>query len=285
MSRFAADWLALREPADAAARDSALARQFATSLPMPARLADFGAGTGANARALAPLIGGDQDWLLVEPDQALRRMQRATFVAWAERAGHTARDADGCIIVAARSGTWRFTNCSLDLAQDWLPLETAALDAVTCSAFLDLASADWIGRLAAWLERRRLPLYAALTVDGRRAWTPAAPEDAIVAAAFRRDQARDKGLGPALGDKAAAYAGQCLGDQGFIVSDAASDWRLGPDSPLLEALLRGTAEAALAAAPEAADTVARWRERRLAQAAAATLGLTVGHRDLLALPS
>ena len=286
MSGFAPDWLALREPIDAAARDAALARAFAAALPRPARLADLGAGTGANARVLAPLIGGDQHWLLVENDPALCAAQRAALVDWARYLGHPARAEANIVTVAAERGTWRFASLGLDLAGDWRALETAALDAVSCAAFLDLASAGWIERLAAWLAARRLPFHAALTVDGRRVWSPPAPEDAAVAAAFRRDQARDKGLGRGLGGAAAEHAVRCLTAQGFTVSAAASDWRLGAgERALLEALVRGEAEAALAAAPEAATGIRTWRERRLAQAAAATLGLTVGHRDLLALPA
>ena len=286
MSGFTADWLALREPVDTAARDIELARRFASSLPRPARLADLGAGTGAHARVLAPLIGGDQIWLLVDSDAALRRAQRAAFFAWARRLGHAAREDDGGVTVRPDSGTWRFASLALDLAQeDWRPLEAAPLDGVACSAFLDLASAAWIERLAAWLAARRLPFYAALTVDGRRVWAPPAPEDAVVAAAFRRHQARDKGLGPALGGEAAGYAAKCLSFQRFTVTEAGSDWRLGPDAPVLAPLVHGEADAAREAAPEAAAAVALWRERRLAEAEAATLGLMVGHRDLLALPA
>jgi len=284
MNGFTADWLALREPVDAAARDAGLARRFAASLPQPARLADLGAGTGANARVLAPVIGGDQHWLLVEADEALCRAQRETLLAWAERAGHAARAADDAVVVHAPTGTWRFASLALDLRLDWGPLVAARLDGITCSALLDLASAAWIERLAAWLAARRLPFLAALTVDGRRVWMPPALEDAAVAAAFRRHQTRDKGLGPALGGEATEHAAKCLARLGFAVTTAASDWRLAPVAALVERLVRGDAEAALEAAPEAADAIARWRERRLAEAAAATLGLTVGHRELLALP-
>lgn len=113
MNGFAADWLALREPVDAAARDPDLARRFAAILPRPARLADLGAGTGANARVLAPLIGGDQAWLLVEPDPVLRAAQREALLAWAWRGGHTAQERDAAIIVMANGSTWRFASLAL----------------------------------------------------------------------------------------------------------------------------------------------------------------------------
>ncbi|HZT51561.1 MAG TPA: class I SAM-dependent methyltransferase [Stellaceae bacterium] len=285
MSCFAADWLALREPVDARARDPDLARAFAARLPRPARLADFGAGTGANARALAPLIGTDQTWILVESDPALRSAQRAAFLAWADRSGYAARAADAAVIVTAAGCTWRFETLALDLAQGWAPLEAAGIDAVTCAAFLDLAARAWIERLAAWLAARRLPFLAALTVNGRRAWTPPLDADAAVAALFRRHQARDKGLGPAAGGSAPEHARKTLADNGFFVTMGASDWHLGgADRGLLAALVAGEAAAALETAPELRATIAGWRRQRLDAAAAGTLGAVIGHRDLLALP-
>jgi hypothetical protein len=44
---FDGDWLDLREPHDAAARDSALAEMLAASLPARPRLLDLAAGTGS----------------------------------------------------------------------------------------------------------------------------------------------------------------------------------------------------------------------------------------------
>ncbi len=289
MSRFAAAWLALREPADAAARapgtpSDGLARRFAAALPRPARMVDLGAGTGANARVLAPVIGGDQAWWLVESDPALRAAQAASFAAWAGRFGTTARAADGAIAVAAAHGLWQFRGLALDLGADWERLAAVPADGVTCAAFLDLASAAWVDRLADWLAAAKLPFLAALTVDGRRQWTPPAPEDEAVAAAFRRHQGRDKGLGPAQNAAAAAAIAGRLRARGFTVATAASDWRLGgSDAALIAALVAGEAAAATEAAPQQAAAVAAWRARRLVQAAG-TLAVTIGHCDMLALP-
>ena len=268
--RFAAEWLALREPADAAARarspgSAALARRFAAALPRPARIIDLGAGTGANARALAPTIGGDQEWWLVDSDPALGAVP-VTFPA-------------------AAGGCRRCRRLALDLGADWDRIAAMPADGVTCSAFLDLASAAWLERLAAWLAERELPFLAALSVDGRRQWSPPAPEDAAVQAAFRRHQGRDKGLGPALGDMAATVIGDRLRTRGFAVTTAASDWRLGrADATLLAALAAGEAKAAAKAVPDRSTAIAAWRARRLNEAAAGTLSVTIGHCDVLALP-
>ena len=55
MSDFSAGWLALREPADRAARSSRLARAIADVLADIAelRVLDLAAGTGANMRYLS----------------------------------------------------------------------------------------------------------------------------------------------------------------------------------------------------------------------------------------
>ena len=71
--RFAADWLALREPFDHAARSVALARRLADRLPARPRLLDLGGGTGSLFRFLAPIIGRGQDWILLD---ARRRAAR-----------------------------------------------------------------------------------------------------------------------------------------------------------------------------------------------------------------
>ena len=66
MSGFAAAWLRLREPADAAARDAELVAGFAA--PSERFVIDLGAGAGANLRYAAPRLGGVQHWTLVDHD-------------------------------------------------------------------------------------------------------------------------------------------------------------------------------------------------------------------------
>lgn len=283
MSGFAADWLALRESADAAARDLGLAQRFAAALPPRPRIIDLGAGTGANARALAPLIAGDQHWFLVESDPALCTAQRAALLAWAARNGFAASGAAD-VLIERPGACWRFTSLALDLAQGWDALDAVGADAVTASAFFDLVSEAWAARLAAWLARRRLPFLAALTVDGRRLWTPPDAEDLRIAAAFRRHQGRDKGLGPALGPAAPSALARLFADHDLAIAAAASDWRLAPaQRDLIAALARDEARAARAAAPADEAMIAAWACRRLDTAAADRLRLTVGHRDMLAL--
>src|SRR5918994_737676 len=75
MSSFSAEWLALREPADAAARSKPLAERAVRALPSDrVRAVDLGTGTGSNVRFLAPYLPPDQEWLLVDEDERLLRL-------------------------------------------------------------------------------------------------------------------------------------------------------------------------------------------------------------------
>ncbi len=270
--RFAADWLALREPHDAAARDRGLMRRFAAALPARPRILDLGAGTGSLFRALAPMIARDQDWTLVDGDPALLAAIPATIAAWARaRRGAVffARQPEMGVITCC--GTWTITRRRADLT-DSAGL-TDGFDGIACSAMLDLVSARWLARLIGRLE---VPFYAALTVDGADAWRPAHPLDRAVRQAFRRDQRRDKGFGHALGPAAPAVLHRMLTDRGFVVREARSPWRLRRgNGAMLEALTAGHA----AVAGQRLNDWAAARRREQAR-----LVVTIGHRDMLALP-
>jgi hypothetical protein len=289
MSGFSLDWLRLRAPFDRAARDPALARRFAALLRRPTdrplRLVDLGTGTGANARALAPVIGGDQDWLLIDNDPALLGFCAAEHIAWATREGYGVEKQPGAVVIRAETACWRFTAQQYDLASELARCLAEPFDALTLSALADLASANWIDTLAVQLERRRVPLLSSLMVDGRRQWQPPAAADALVREAFAAHQRRDHGLGPALAGAAPVYLGARLAAAGYAVATAPSDWQVGSDQPaLLAAVLEAERSAAGAARPEAAAAIALWAEERRAALAAGRLSLTIGHRDLLARP-
>src|SRR5262245_50976271 len=76
MAESLSGWLALREPADAAARSSSLLSHLAEGLPddRPLRIVDLGSGTGSNIRYLSPRLPHPQDWLAVDRDAALLAM-------------------------------------------------------------------------------------------------------------------------------------------------------------------------------------------------------------------
>lgn len=276
---FSADWLALREGFDAAARSEALAARLVSVLPARPRILDLGAGTGSLFRWLAPRIGRAQGWTLADADAALLARALDAIAGWADAQGYGVVDDGRSLELYTPRGIWRVTALVVDLART-VPL--AGQHAVVCSALLDLVSAAWINGLAAQL---RVPLLACLSVDGRDAFLPRHGGDIVVQAGFRRDQQRDKGLGPALGRRAPAVLHAALAARGFTLASAGSDWRIPPAATaMLAALVQGHAEAATRQMPHRRDAIAAWRAARLRQIGRGRLAIRVGHRDSLALP-
>jgi hypothetical protein len=245
-------------------------------------LLDLGAGTGANFRALAPLIPGDQDWRLIDRDAQLLAHQPAEIAQWARAQGYRVAHGSGIAAISSGDAEWRAHCVALDVtALERLPL--AGVHGVTCSALLDLVSTDWLSDLVGRFGAVRLPFLAALTTDGRREWQPAHEADAVVAAAFAHHHRGDKGFGPALGGDAPAEAASLLRGAGYTVEGEPSDWRLGAESEtLLELLIDDTAAAATEADTSTAPAIAEWQTARHAERASATLRLLIGHQDIFA---
>lgn len=268
MSSFSADWLRQREPFDAAARTAAEARLGLSAWPAarrPAgsawRVIDLACGTGANLRALAPLLDGAQQWLLVDHDPALLAHVQA-----------------GGVEVECRV---------LDLARDLEALPFAGTTLVTASALLDLVSASWLDRLVTCCAGAGAAVLLTLSVDGRQVWDPADREDGLARRLFAAHQARDKGFGPALGPRAAAAAARAFRAAGYTVRSARSDWwldaRREPEALALQhSLIDGIGGAAIEQAPADAARLRNWQARRHALAARSTL--RIGHVDLMAAP-
>ena len=292
---FDLDWLDLREPFDAFARNEALADTLVAVLPARPRLLDLGAGTGSLLRWLAPRIGRAQAWTLIDADRLLLEAAFDTIADRAEQVGYAVTVPNKrTLLVHAPGGAWRIETMVADLAEAPRNLPLTNADAVVCSALCDLVSRAWLGRLAAAL---RIPFYATLNVDGRDRWMPPHPADAAIAAAFRRDQARDKGFGgPALGPAAPAAMAELFAAHGFTVRSAPSDWlprMRGAAHPLLREhagrflteLVLGHAEAARAAPPRGHARREAWLDARLDQISLGGLAARIGHRDVLALPA
>ena len=286
--RFPLDWLRLREPHDLRARSRPLARRFAESVRRragnaPALVIDLGAGSGSGFRAIAPLVASDQDWRLVENDPALLAVQAAEIAQWARGQGYPARLGSGVATIDLDAARWQAHSVAHDLAGRLDALPMIGAHGVTASALLDLVSLDWLARLIARIAG--LPFLAAVTVDGRRVWEPANPDDALVEALFARHQRGDKGFGPALGPAASAEAASLLRRAGYRVESAAGDWRLGAgDDTVLEMMIDGAADAARAVDADVGDRIERWRATRHAARIEGALRLAVGHVDILALP-
>ncbi len=261
MSGFSADWLDLRAPADAAARDAGLLAEV--SRLAPRRILDLGCGTGAMLATLRPHLAPGSSWVLVDGDAGL--LEEAAF------RGAALRIQDPGLNV---------TCLHRNLVEDPLPLTEALPDLVTATALFDLVSAPWLGRFLDALAARRLPLYAALSYDGVMRWEPTHPKDDAIMAGFNRHQQTEKGFGgPALGPLAPGVMQRGLEARGYRVLTAGSPWRVGPEqAAMIAALIDGIA---LAAQEE--GSVADWQAWQTARHTATRL-CVIGHTDLLALP-
>ena len=123
-------------------------------------------------------------------------------------------------------------------------------------------------------------MLLALTVVGRVTLTPADPLDARLGAAFNAHQRRGGRLGP---DAVAAAVDQLRDGAEVIVRP--SPWRLdAAHADLMAEWLGGWVAAACEQEPALAAEAGAYRDRRLAQAAAGELAVTVDHADLLVLP-
>ncbi len=217
-------WLALREPADAAARSTELVDLVAGPPGRGLRvLHDLGAGTGSMARWLAPRLAGPQQWVLHDRDLALLTVA----------VGASPRDSAGRpVSIAAAPGELD------DLTSD----DLAGATVVTASAVLDMLTAAQVERLCAVCASTGAVLLLTTTVTGDVELRPADPLDASLRRAFN-DHQRRAGL---LGPDAAALASMALTSGGYQVTTRSAPWRLGrADAELAWAWLQGWVAAAV----------------------------------------
>ena len=265
MSGFSADWLALREPYDARARNRDVLDSVATAAAAGDAVAvvDLACGTGSTLRAVAPRLPPRQDWRLVDNDLSL-----------------LARAAAGKAIPGIA-----VTRIPVDLARDLEAALDGPVNLVTASALLDLVSAEWLDRLVIEVAARPLPFYAALNYDGRVSFDPADPLDAAVIAAVNLHQQTDKGFGPALGPGAAEAAIARFQAADYAVVHGRSDWHLSPrDHGIQRDMLAGWAGAAREIGAVSLPDAAAWLTRRRDLLAAGRSTIKVGHVDIFARP-
>src|SRR5215207_9642418 len=253
--RVSPEWLLLREPADAAARSADLAERLGRHLAAAGRLVihDLGGGSGAMGRWLAPRLPGPQHWVVHDRDAGLLELAAAGAPG---RASVT--------VETRRSDITRLT-----------PSDLTGASLITASALLDILTADELLRMLRACAGR--PMLLALTVAGRVTLSPADALDQRIGAAFNAHQRRGGLLGP---DAVAAAV-----DELREVVVRPSPWRLDAAQADLEAeWLGGWVAAACEQEPALAAEAGAYRDRRLAQAAAGELAVTVDHADLLVLP-
>jgi hypothetical protein len=258
--RVSPKWLLLREPADAAARSAELADRLVGHLATADRLVihDLGGGSGAMGRWLAPRLPGPQHWVVHDRDAALLELAAAG-------APGPAGDGAAVTVEARRSDITRVT-----------PRDLAGASLITASALLDLLTAEGLVRMLRVCTG--CPLLLTLTVVGRVVLSPVDPLDARIGAAFTAHQRRGGLLGP---DAVPAAIDQLRGR----VLVRPSPWRLdAAHAELAAEWFRGWVAAACEQEPELAAEAGGYRDRRLEQAAAGELAVTVDHADLLVLP-
>ncbi|HMJ81981.1 MAG TPA: hypothetical protein VK504_02370 [Vicinamibacterales bacterium] len=263
-----ADWLALREPFDAAARSATLARAVSEALTgdLPLRIVDLGTGRGSNVRFLTGYLSLPQEWLLLDEDAAVLKQ-----------------------VPGAMTGLLH-AECAIDLRQVNLGLlDSTMFDGrhlVTASALLDLVSESWLGSLAHHCRAVRAAGLFALTYNGDSRCSPAEPEDDEVRELMNRHQrANDKGFGRAVGPDAVAVAERSFKAVGYRVERAASDWNLPPAAREMQReLVNGWADAASAIAPARSATISGWLRRRHDHIDAGRSQIVVCHEDLIATP-
>jgi SAM-dependent methyltransferase len=267
--RAGADWLALREAADAEARARDLVVELRSCLPggAPLRVLDLGCGTGSMARWLAPQLDGPQHWVMLDRDADL------LAVATTNPPG-AAADGEPVTVETRRRDITRLA-----------PADLAGAGLVTASALLDMMTAGELERLLAICVEAGCPALITLSVTGQVELAPADPFDLTVAEAFNAHQRRTLGAGRLLGPDAVAAAVDGLTRRGVEVEVRPSPWRLGAGQAALAGeWLTGWLSAACEQRPELCGEAAEYARRRSAEAADGRLSVRVQHLDLLARP-
>jgi SAM-dependent methyltransferase len=265
MTGFSSDWLALREPHDVRARNPAVLDAVVASLvgTPSLRIVDIACGTGSTLRALAPRFPAGQNWRLVDNDLSL--LARASDMA--RPAGVT------------------LTTVPIDLNHDLEAALDGPTDLVTTSALLDLVSEVWLDRLVVETLARSIPVYAALSYDGRIDISPSNSFDAAIIAAVNAHQRGDKGFGPALGPAAADAAIARFESLDCAIIHDKSDWIVGPnDREFQMEILSGWASAARELGDLPLGDIVAWLTWRRDAVAVGRSSIRVGHVDIFARP-
>ncbi|KAB2352579.1 glycosyltransferase [Actinomadura rudentiformis] len=267
---FSPEWLALREPADAAARATQPLDVLPSLDDLPEKgarwvIRDLGCGTGSMGRWLAGRLTGPQHWILHDRDPELLRH---AVGGMPDQAG------DGSpVTVETREG---------DLS-DLRAADLAGTSLVTASALLDVLTPAGMTALVEAIVAARCPALLTLSVIGMVELSPADPLDGVIEAAFNDHQRRSGLLGPA----AAAAATEAFELRGAKVRSYPSPWLLGqPDQAALTAeWLRGWVGAACEQRPDLKPQAGYYLRRRLDTCAQGELRVAVHHTDLLVEPT
>ena len=267
--RVSRRWLALREPADAAARAPDLVEHLRAPPEEkgPRVIHDLGGGTGAMGRWLARLLPGPQHWVVHDRDADLLEIAETNSPG-------PAADGAPVTVEARQSDITRLQ-----------PGELTGADLITASALLDLLTEDELARLITVCVDARCPVLLTLSIVDGVQLMPADRLDCRVAAAFDAHQRRATERGRLLGPAAVTVALDQLGRLAAKLLVRPSPWRLGAlQADLAAEWFTGWVGAACEQQPELAAETYDYTLRRLAEATAGRLAVTVDHADLLILP-
>jgi SAM-dependent methyltransferase len=264
--RVSPAWLRLREAADASARAADLVAQIQPLLPAGGRaqIHDLGCGTGSMGRWLAPRLTGIQHWILYDRD--------------ADLLDHAAADLP---VAAADGAAVTIETRQADITR-LDPGDLAGASLITASALLDMMTAEELGRFVTTCANAGCPTLVTLSVIGRVDLIPADPLDALMADAFNAHQRRTTGGRSLLGPDAVGAAVDAFTRLGLDVLVRPSPWQFGPaQAALATEWLTGWVGAACEQRPELSVAADAYIRRRLVEAVAGRLSVTVHHHDLL----
>ena len=269
------DWLALREPEDAAARSLDLARAAAALLTEgPVSVHDLGSGTGSMMRWLAPLLPGPQRWFLHDWSTILTGQAMT-------QARPSDRD-NSEISICGRTGNL------IDLSAK----DLVGASLVTASALLDVLTSPEIHTIVGACIAAEVPALFSLSVTGGVHFDPSDHRDAAFENAFNAHQLSDANGRRQLGRYGAPIASGLFAEAGWQVRQTTTQWRLDHhQSDLLGKWFCGWVDAAVEQEPQLRTEADRYRRDRLAQIELGELGelgglrVLVDHVDVLAWPS
>ncbi len=261
--------MAARVAADGKAREATVS----TLLPMltedvrpgqdtDVRMIDIGAGSGANQRWLAPRLPFRQHWVHLDHDPAILT--------------HTHGVAPTEFVVGGIGALGALLDHHRERG-------TAQPDVITCAAVLDVLTRSDLALLCDLISSSKVPALLSLSVTGELAVEPPDGADAALLEAFNDHQRRDGRAGPDAPDLVGA---QC-GGAGARVESVSTPWVLDgtSDRAFVARFLQERIDASLEQEPTLRTVGEEWLRRRLAALVDLDLRITVGHRDLLILPS
>ena len=265
MSGFSAEWLALREPYDRAARNAVVLAAVADAFRGQSSIAvtDLACGTGATLRAVGPDLLPRQNWRLV--DNNLSLLAQASTLAQPPHVTVTARPVDLALILNSRS-TARSTSsphrrCSISCRRNGSTVSLSRRRRGGCRSM-----------------PRSVTTAAPSPSPARRSMPRTSPRSTGTSALTRASARR-------WGRPRPARAAERFGQFGYVVVQGPSDWVLGPDDRVIqEALFAGWAELAALTAVLSTDETADWLAQRRAHLAAGRSRLRIGHVDIFARP-